>query len=68
MPSRAVVSTAALARRRLARTHDDTRIVVYKHPDVVFFTTMKRNETRGWARDRVFHMSEQGVLFFYVCT
>ena len=71
MPSRAVVSTAALARRRLARAHDDTRTVVSvvdKTPGCGFLcTTMKRHDPRGWARDRVFHMSEHGVLFFYVC-
>ena len=68
-PGRAVVSTAALARRRLARAHDDTRAIVVvvgvdKTPGCGFFTTMKRHDTRGWERDRVFHMSEPGVLFF----
>ena len=63
----------ALARRRLARAHDDTRtivIVVDKTPGCGFgFCVHDDEKTRGWARDRVFHMSEHGVLFFLcVCT
>ena len=65
---RAVVSTAALARRRLARALDDTRtivIVVDKTPGCGFgFCVHDDEKTRGWARDRVFHMSEHDVLFF----